>query len=70
MKKKCVYQALSLSLSPPLEERARGEVRGGWPLVRFNHLGYHIRSTCNFHRTCHIRGIELLIYFFSPITDI
>jgi len=35
-KKICVYQALSLS--PPLEERARGEVRGGWTQSGSNHL--------------------------------
>jgi hypothetical protein len=29
MKKNCVYQALSLSLSPPLEERAKEERSGG-----------------------------------------
>jgi len=34
-KKNCVYQALSLS--PPLEERARGEVGGSWTLIRSNH---------------------------------
>jgi len=39
-KKNCIYQALSLSLSlsPPLEERARGEVGGSWTLVGSNHL--------------------------------
>jgi len=29
--------SLSLSLSPPLEERAGGEVRGSWTLVGSNH---------------------------------
>jgi len=35
LQKKIVYTrlSLSLSLSPPLEERARGEVRGSWTLV-------------------------------------
>ena len=36
-KKNCIYQALSLSLSPPLDERARGEVGGSWTPVRSNH---------------------------------
>jgi hypothetical protein len=40
-KKICVYQALSLSLSlslsPPLEKRARGEVGGSRTLVGSNH---------------------------------
>jgi len=40
--------SLSLSLSPPLEKRARGEVGGSWPrsgpttpAVFSNHSGYH-----------------------------
>jgi len=37
----CTYQKkiayTRLSLSPPLEERARGEVRGSWTLVGSNH---------------------------------
>jgi len=37
-KKKCIPGSLSLSLSPPLEERARGEVRGSWTLIGSNHL--------------------------------
>jgi len=38
--KKNAYTRLSLSLSfsPPLEERARGEVGGSWTLVGSNHL--------------------------------
>jgi len=36
----------SLSLSPPLEERARGEVRGSWTLIGSNHptaiFGQHV----------------------------
>jgi len=34
-KKKIVYTRLSLS--PPLEERARGEVGGSWTLIGSNH---------------------------------
>jgi len=45
-KKKFAYPRLSLSLSPPLEERARGEVKGSWALIGSNHLtaifGQHI----------------------------
>ena len=37
-KKKIAYPRLSLSLSPPLEERARGEVKGSWALIGSNHL--------------------------------
>ena len=36
--------SLSLSLSPPLEKRAKGEVGGSWPLVRSNHPGFHSQS--------------------------
>ena len=40
------YTRLSLSLSPPLEERVRGEVRGSWTLIGSNHptaiFGQHI----------------------------
>jgi len=37
--KKIAYTrlSLSLSLSPPLEERVRGEVGGSWTLIRSNH---------------------------------
>src|SRR5258706_12651961 len=35
--------SLSLSLSPPLEKRARGEVGGSWPMVRTNHPGCHLQ---------------------------
>ena len=35
--------SLSLSLSPPLEKRVRGEVRGGWPLSGPTTLDYHIK---------------------------
>jgi len=42
----CIPGSLSLSLSPPLEERARGEVGGSWTLIESNHLtaifGQHI----------------------------
>src|SRR5258706_3745113 len=60
-KKKCVYQALSLSLSlslsPPLEKRARGE--GGrscpWvgpttPAVISKHPGYHMGTMSDVYR--------------------
>ena len=35
--------SLSLSLSPPLEKRVKGEVGGSWPLVRSNHPGCHLQ---------------------------
>jgi len=35
-KKKIAYPRLSLS--PPLEERVRGEVKGSWALIGSNHL--------------------------------
>ena len=35
--------SLSLSLSPPLEKRAKGEVGGSWPLVRSNHPSCHLQ---------------------------
>ena len=34
-----------LSLSPPLEKRAKGEVGGSWPLVGSNHPGCHSQSS-------------------------
>ena len=36
-KKMRIPGSLSLSLSPPLEERARGEVGGSWTLIGSNH---------------------------------
>src|SRR5258706_15588583 len=60
-KKKNVYHglslSLSLSLSPPLEKRARGEVGGSWPwlgpttpAVISNHPGYHMGTMSDVYR--------------------
>jgi len=46
-----VYQALSLSLSlsPPLEERVRGEVRGSWTLIGSNQRVPYLAGPREFH---------------------
>jgi len=60
------------SLSPPLEERVRGEVRGSWTLIRSNHptaifgqrIPYpaSIRIVISSHRTV------LVVYMEAPFS--
>jgi hypothetical protein len=49
--KKRIYQALSLSLSlsPPLEKRVRGEVGGSQTLVGSNHPSLPYRADVHLH---------------------
>jgi len=54
--KKKLHIPGSLSLSPPLEERARGEVRGSWTLIGSNHLTT-IFSQC----VLYLAGIWIII---------
>ena len=80
-KKKIAYTrlslSLSLSLSPPLEKRARGEVRGSWPwlgpttpAVISSHPGYHmpifsgIILCCVPYRVPRCRAYWTLNFFF------
>ena len=78
-KKKIAYTrlSLSLSLSPPLEKRVRGEVGGSWPwsgpttpAVISSHLGYHmpifggIILCCVPYRVLHHGACWTLKFFF------
>src|SRR5258706_11582514 len=70
-KKMCIpgSLSLSLSLSPPLEKRARGEVGRSWPMVRTNHPGCHLQPPSLPYWVAFHHMIRPVPYVCQPVTS-
>jgi hypothetical protein len=68
-KENCIYQglSLSLSLSPLLEKKVRGEVRGSQTLVRSNHPSLPYWVICTNHLTYPIKPYQPPHHLADPI---